>query len=69
MGIAAWATDAGIEAWLPSRSLPVMALRVAASIAVALVVLDRAARLFQAQEFNDARSMVLARVRPGRRRA
>jgi len=69
MGVAAWATDAGIAAWLPSRSIPVMALRVAASITVGLVVLDRAARLFDAQEFNDARAMVLARVRPGKGRA
>jgi putative peptidoglycan lipid II flippase len=69
MGIAAWATDAGIAAWLPSRSVPVMALRVAASITVAVVVLDRAARLFHAQEFNNARAMVLARVRPGKRQA
>jgi len=42
---------------------------VAASITVAVVVLDRAARLFHAQEFNNARAMVLARVRPGKRQA
>ena len=68
MGLAAWAADAAIAAWMPSRSIPVMALRVAAGIAVALVVLDRAARLLHAQEFNEARSMVLARLRPRTRR-
>jgi putative peptidoglycan lipid II flippase len=69
MGLAAWAADAAIAAGLPSRSIPVMGLRVAAGIAVALVVLDRAARLLHAQEFNEARAMVLARVRPRTRRA
>lgn len=68
MGLAAWATDAAIAAWLPSRSVTVMASRVASSIAVALVVLDGAARLLRAQEFNEARAMMLARVRLGRRR-
>jgi len=69
MGLAAWATDAAIAAWLPSRSITVMASRVAFSIAIALVVLDGAARLLRAQEFNEARAMVLARVRLGKRRA
>jgi len=69
MGLAAWAADAAMAARMPSRSIPVMGLRVAASIAVALVVLDLAARLFRAREFNEARAMVLARVRPRTRRA
>jgi putative peptidoglycan lipid II flippase len=63
MGLAAWATDAAIAAWTPSHAIPVMTLRVTASIAAALVVLDRAARLLHAREFNEARAMVLARVR------
>jgi putative peptidoglycan lipid II flippase len=69
MGLAAWATDAAIASWLPSRTIPVMALRVSASIAVALVVLDQAARLLHAQEFNEARAMVLARLRLPKRRS
>ena len=69
MGLAAWATDAAIAAWLPSRSIAVMASRVASSIAVALVVLDGAARLLRAEEFNEARAMMLARLRLGKRRA
>ena len=69
MGLAAWATDAAIASWLPSRTIPVMGLRVVSSITVALLVLDRAARLLHAQEFNEARAMVLARVRLPRKRA
>ncbi|MCU0249214.1 MAG: murein biosynthesis integral membrane protein MurJ [Vicinamibacterales bacterium] len=69
MGLAAWAADAAIASWLPARTIPVMALRVVSSITVALVVLDQAARLFQAREFNEARAMVLARVRWPARRA
>jgi putative peptidoglycan lipid II flippase len=69
MGAAAWATDAAIAGWLPSRTMPAVGLRVASSIAVALLVLDRAARMLHAQEFNEARAMVLARVRPPKRRA
>jgi len=69
MGLAAWATDAAIASWLPSRTIPVMGLRVVSSIIVALLVLDRAARLLHAQEFNEARAMVLARVRLPRKRA
>jgi len=69
MGLAAWSADAVIATWLPSRTIPVMGLRVVSSIAVALFVLDQAARLLRAQEFNEARAMVLARVRLPRRRA
>jgi putative peptidoglycan lipid II flippase len=68
MGAAAWATDAAIAAWLPSRSVAVMGLRVGSSIVVALLVLDQAARLLRAQEFNEARAMVLGRLRLPKRR-
>ena len=69
MGLAAWGTDAALAAWLPSRSVPVMALRVGSSIAAGLLVLDVAARLVRAQEFIEARALVLARLRPAKRRA
>jgi putative peptidoglycan lipid II flippase len=69
MGLAAWATDAAIAAWLPARTVPVMGLRVCGSIAVAMLALDQAARLWRAQEFNEARSMVLARMRRSKRPA
>jgi putative peptidoglycan lipid II flippase len=69
MGLAAWGTDAAIAAWLPSRSATVMALRVGSSIAAGLIVLDAAARLVRAQEFIEARTLVLARLRPAKRRA
>jgi putative peptidoglycan lipid II flippase len=63
MGLAAWATDAAVASWMPARTIPVMALRVVSSISVALVVLDQAARLLHAREFNEARTMVLGRMR------
>jgi putative peptidoglycan lipid II flippase len=69
MGVAAWAADSALASWMPSRGAAVMALRVVSSIAVALLVLDLAARALHAQEFNEARAMVLARLRPQRRRA
>jgi putative peptidoglycan lipid II flippase len=68
MGFAAWATDATLAAWLPSRSIPVMALRVGSSIAVGLIVLDVAARAMRAQEFVEARAMVVRRLRPSKGR-
>jgi putative peptidoglycan lipid II flippase len=67
MGMAAWATSVAIAAWLPSHAIPVLALRVVGAIAVALVVLDLMARLLHADEFNEARAMLLARVRRRRR--
>jgi putative peptidoglycan lipid II flippase len=69
MGLAAWGTDAAITSWLPARTASVMGVRVVASIAMALVVLDQAARLLRAQEFNEARAMVLARLRLPKRRS
>jgi putative peptidoglycan lipid II flippase len=69
MGAAAWAADAAIAAWLPARGIAVMGLRVGASIAVALFVLDQAARLLHAREINEARAMMLARLRLPKRRA
>ena len=68
MGLAAWATDAALAAWLPSRSIPVMALRVGSSIAAGLIVLDVAARAMRAQEFIEARAMVVRRLRPSKGR-
>lgn len=68
MGFAAWATDAMLAAWLGSRSIPVMALRVVTSIAAGLIVLDVAARAMRAQEFIEARAMVVRRLRPSKGR-
>jgi putative peptidoglycan lipid II flippase len=62
MGLAAWAMDAALAALLPARSIPVMALRVGLAIIVGLLVLDASARVMRAQEFNEARAMVLGRL-------
>jgi hypothetical protein len=45
----------------------VLAFRVAASIGVALIVLDLAGRALHAEELNHARAMVLARIRMPKR--
>jgi putative peptidoglycan lipid II flippase len=62
MGLAAWATDAAIAAWLPSHATAVFALRVVSSITVGLVVLDVMARALHTEEFIEARAMVLGRL-------
>jgi putative peptidoglycan lipid II flippase len=69
MGLAAWGTDTAIASWLPSRTILVMGVRVGASIAAALLALDQAARLLRAEEFNEARALVMARLRLPKRRA
>jgi putative peptidoglycan lipid II flippase len=63
MGVAAWGTDWSIANWLPSHAVPVMALRVGASIGVGLVVLDIAARAIRIEEFLEARATVVSRLR------
>lgn len=68
MGLAAWATDLALAAWMPSRSVAVFALRVGAAIGVALVVLDLAAQALRATEFIEARTLLLSRLRLARRR-
>jgi putative peptidoglycan lipid II flippase len=68
MGLAVWATDTALATWSPARSMSVMALRVASSIVVGLLVLDASARVMHAQEFIEARAMVLRRLRLSARR-
>jgi putative peptidoglycan lipid II flippase len=68
MGLAAWGTDRLIAWWLPSRAIAVMAIRVGASIALALVVLDAAARLLAIEEFLTTRRSALDRLKRAVRR-
>jgi putative peptidoglycan lipid II flippase len=66
MGLAAWGADSAIAAWMPARTVPVLGLRVAVSIGLALIVLDRVAQMLRIEEFLDARQALvdrLARVR------
>jgi putative peptidoglycan lipid II flippase len=69
MGLAAWGTDHAIANALPAHTLPVLALRVGASIALALVVLDVAARAIHIDEFVEARATVVGRLKRIRGRA
>ena len=63
MGLAAWGTDWTIATGLPSHVLPVLALRVGASIGVGVVVLDIAARAIHIEEFMEARATVVSRLK------
>jgi putative peptidoglycan lipid II flippase len=63
MGMAAWGTDWAIASGLPSHALPVLALRVGASIGVGVVVLDIAARAIRIEEFMEARATVMSRLK------
>ena len=67
MGVAAQLTGAWLTALTPAGGELAKMLRVAGSIAVALLVLAASARLLRIQEFNEATSRVLARL--GRRQA
>ena len=69
MGAVAGTTDYAIALWLPSHAIQVLALRVVASIGVALFVLDRAARALHVHEFTDARGLLMARLARMRTRA
>jgi putative peptidoglycan lipid II flippase len=63
MAGAAWATDAWMATVFAGSSLAMQAARVAASILVALVVLAGASTLLRVQEFEEARDLVLGRLR------
>jgi len=63
MGVAARGTDWLVADWLPAHTIPVLGLRVFASIGVALAVLDVTARAFRIEEFLESRATVLARLK------
>jgi putative peptidoglycan lipid II flippase len=63
MAAAAWATDVWMMQLLPGSAFVMQAARVATSITVALVVLAAASTLLRVREFEEARDMVLGRLR------
>jgi len=67
MGGAAWSTEAGLRHLFPGAAIPVQVLRVGAAIAVALAVLSMMAWILRLREFEEARTLVLGRVRRMRR--
>jgi putative peptidoglycan lipid II flippase len=66
MGAAAWAAERGLRVLVPGEATLTQLVRVASSIAAALVVLAGGARLLRLAEFNEATGLVLARL-AGRR--
>ena len=63
MGAAAWYAEAWLRAALPGEAIALQALRVFATIGVALIVLSASAWLLRLHEFEEARGMVLRRFR------
>jgi putative peptidoglycan lipid II flippase len=63
MAAAAWFSEASLRDMLPGTAIPMQALRVAGAIAVALAVLSLMAWLLRLREFEEARDMVLGRLR------
>ena len=66
MALAAWYVDDSLRRYLPGTAFPLQALRVLASIGVALIVLSGAAWVLRLHEFEEARDMVLRRFRRAR---
>lgn len=67
MAAAAWAADAGLRMALPGDAVPVQAVRVFATIAVALAALAGASWVLRLREFEEALAMVLGRFKRLRR--
>jgi putative peptidoglycan lipid II flippase len=63
MSAAAWATDLWAESRFPGSGVAVQAARVAVSISVAMAVLAAASAILRVAEFEEARDMVIGRLR------
>ncbi|MGQ0733248.1 MAG: murein biosynthesis integral membrane protein MurJ [Acidobacteriota bacterium] len=67
MAAAAWATEQWLRGWLPGHATIVQGVRVVSAILVALVVLAAASSVLRVGEFEEARALVVGRLR-GRKR-
>ena len=63
MGAAAWSADYWLTRMVPDQSIAFQAMRVAGAIGVGLAVLAAAAALLRVREFEEARNLVLGRLR------
>jgi putative peptidoglycan lipid II flippase len=63
MGAAAWAADWAFASVWPSRSIPMMGLRVVSAIGLALLVLDLAARALKLDEAAEIRQAMARQAR------
>jgi putative peptidoglycan lipid II flippase len=63
MAATAWASDVWFVQLFPGTSILMQGLRVAGSILVSIIVLALAATLLRIREFEEARDMVLGRLR------
>jgi putative peptidoglycan lipid II flippase len=66
MGIAAWALDRQLAAWLPGSALFVQVVRVAAAILGSLGVLALSLQVLRVREFTDVVAAIAARIRRAR---
>jgi putative peptidoglycan lipid II flippase len=63
MAGAVWATAEGLTSWWPGDAFVVQAVRLAVAIGVGLLTLALAAHVLRIPEFDEARSLVLSRVK------
>lgn len=63
MGTTAWLVEHQLAFWLPGRQLVFQLVRVMASIAVAVAVLLACSRLLRIEEFDEALSSVIRRLK------
>jgi putative peptidoglycan lipid II flippase len=63
MGASAWYTEAWLRALWPGASVGLQALRVFGAIGVALAVLSASAWVLRLHEFEEARGIILRRIR------
>jgi putative peptidoglycan lipid II flippase len=63
MAATAWASDVWLAQLFPGTSIVMQGVRVAGSIVVALIVLALAATVLRIREFEEARDMIVGRLR------
>jgi putative peptidoglycan lipid II flippase len=63
MAATAWASDVWLVQLFPDSSLPTQGLRVAGSILIAVIVLALTATMLRIHEFEEARDMIVGRLR------
>jgi putative peptidoglycan lipid II flippase len=63
MGAVAWGSNLLLEAWVPGPALVRQVVRLGAAIGLSLATLAAAAQLLRIPEFDEARDLIVGRVR------